>query len=411
MNTINIGLFGFGVAGEGLYRLLQRSAIHGVQIKKICIRNEAKPRNAPPELFTKRKEDLLNDPHIHIVVEAINDAHAAFEIASIALRNGKQVVSASKKMIAAHLPQLLALQQETGAALLYESSVCAAIPIIRTLEEYYGHSRLHSLRAIANGSCNFILTKMLQGGSRFVAALKQAQALGFAETDAAQDVDGYDAASKLQLLLAHGFGVVAQQKEILFSGIRNIHPADVQLAHAHNWQIKQVAQVKHTGNNEVAAWVLPQFVQQTDPLHRVQNEYNGIVIESEGEEQQFFYGRGAGANPTASALLSDVLAAKEQYRYRYKKAGTHRLTGDIHLEVYCSFNRERQSPEHLFTSIYEWKMEGERQFITGKISYKNLLESNWWRHKEVSLILLPDGKEKNLPVLKSAKKLKPEICN
>lgn len=411
MSTINIGLFGFGVAGEGLYRVLQRSSAHDIQIKKIGIRNEGKPRNAPPELFTRKREEILNDPHIHIIVEAINDAQAAFEIVSTALRNGKHVVSASKKMIAAHLPELQALQQQTGAALLYEASVCAAIPIIRTLDTYYRHTEIKSLRAIANGSCNFILTKLLQGNSSYADALKQAQKLGFAETDPAQDVDGFDAASKLQILLAHGFGITAPQQEILFGGIRNIHAADVHIARENGWLVKQVAQVKNTDEGLIAAWVLPQFIHPNDPLHRVHNEYNGIVIENEGEEKQFFYGRGAGSLPTASALLNDVLALTGDFRYRYKQPGAKQLTGNIVLNVYCSFNRNRQTPEHFFEHIHEWKMDGERQFITGTISYKNLLESHWWRHREVSLILLPEEQEPQRSILKSVKKLKPEACN
>lgn len=411
MSTINIGLFGFGVAGEGLYRVLQQSPVPGLHIKKIAIKHEGKQRTAPAELFTTRKEDILNDPHINIIVEATNDAAAAFEIASAALRGGKQVVSANKKMIATHFSELLALQQETGSSLLYESSVCAAIPIIRTLEEYYRHSELNSLRAIANGSCNYILTKILNGNSSYADALKQAQILGFAESDPVQDVDGYDAASKLQILLAHGFGVVAQQNEILFGGIRNIHSTDTPIAREHGWQIKQIAQIKKVNRNLVAAYVLPQFVHEDDPLHRVHNEYNGIVIENEVEEKQFFYGRGAGSYPTASALLNDVIAAKEHYHYPYKKTGRNQLTTDVYLDVYCNFNRKKQPPEHFFESIHEWKLDGERQFITGTISYKNLLKNNWWRHKDVSLILLPEEKGERLPVLKSAKKLRPEVCN
>src|SRR5436190_7305731 len=157
---LTIGLFGFGVVGEGLYKVLQQTPSLKAQLKRVCIKNPSKKRHAPESLFTTDKNVLLNDPEINVIVEVIDDADAAYQIVSTALLNGKDVVSASKKMIAEHLPSLLDIQQETGRSLLYEAAACASIPVIRNLEEYYDNDLLHSIKAIVNGSTNFILTKM-----------------------------------------------------------------------------------------------------------------------------------------------------------------------------------------------------------------------------------------------------------
>ena len=180
---LTIGLFGFGVVGEGLYKVLHQTSSLNATIKKVCIKDANKKRNAPAELFTTDRNELLNDETINVIVEVINEADAAFEIVSTALKNGKAVVSASKKMIAEHLPQILQLQLETSMPFLCESSACASIPVIRNLEEYYDNDLLHSMRAIVNGSTNYILTKMFEDKLDFKTALLQAQQLGFAEAN------------------------------------------------------------------------------------------------------------------------------------------------------------------------------------------------------------------------------------
>ena len=190
---LTIGLFGFGVVGEGVYKVLQQTSSLNASIKKVCIKNPGKKRNAPAELFTADRNELLNDSEINVIVEVINESEAAFEIVSVALLNGKAVVSASKKMIAEHLPQLLKLQEQTNLPFLCEPAACASIPVIRNLEEYYDNDMLHSLRAVVNGSTNYILTKIFEDKIYFKTALLQAQQLGFAEANPTLDVDGWDA--------------------------------------------------------------------------------------------------------------------------------------------------------------------------------------------------------------------------
>src|SRR6478672_6735870 len=233
-----IGLFGFGVVGEGLYKVLQQTPSLKARIKKVCIKNPGKKRQAPAELFTTDRFEILTDPEINVVVEVIDDADAAFEIVSIALKSNKAVVSASKKMIAEHLPQLLELQQQTGESLLYESAACASIPVIRNLEEYYDNDLLHGIKAIVNGSTNFILTKMFEDKLEFNEALLLAQQLGFAESNPALDVQGYDAVNKWTFLLTHAYGIVEEPENILFTGIQNIQLTDANVAKEKSYDIK-----------------------------------------------------------------------------------------------------------------------------------------------------------------------------
>ena len=390
---LTIGLFGFGVVGEGLYKVLQQTPSLNACIKKVCIKNYRKKRDAPASLFTTHKEELLNDHDINVIVEVIDNADAAFEIVSIALKNGKDVVSASKKMIAEHLPELLELQQQTGRSFLYESAACASIPVIRNLEEYYDNDLLHSIKAIVNGSTNFILTKIFEEGLDFKQALILAQQAGFAESNPQLDVEGYDAVNKWAFLLTHAYGIVENPGAILFNGIQNINTADAVVAKTRNQQIKLVAQAKKLRNGKVAAFILPQFVKQDDHLAFVKNEYNGVVIESSFSDKQFFYGKGAGSLPTASAVLSDISALRYGYKYEYKKLyhhQPHELTNDIFLRVYISFEDLSFIPRERFEWIEEWHIQEDRKYLVGVIYFSELKENNWWKENNTSLILLPE---------------------
>src|SRR3954471_18502815 len=211
---LNIGLFGFGVVGQGLYDIIKTKHLN-LEIVKIAIKNPDKERSLPASLFTTDKEELLSNPEINTIVELINDTEAAFEIVSRALSTGKNVVSASKKMIALHLDELIELQHKYGTSLLYEGSVCGSIPIIRNLEEYYDNELLHSISGIFNGSSNYILTKVCSEGMDYATALKQAQDLGFAETDPTLDVGGFDAKYKLVIAASHAYGVVVKPEDVL----------------------------------------------------------------------------------------------------------------------------------------------------------------------------------------------------
>ena len=387
---LTIGLFGFGVVGEGLYKVLQQTPSLKANIKKICIKNYGKKRNAPASLFTTDKLELLNDRDINVIVEVIDDADAAFDIVTTALKNGKDVVSASKKMIAEHLPALLELQEKTGQSLLYEAAACASIPVIRNLEEYYDNDLLHSIKAIVNGSTNFILTKIFEEGLDFKQALILAQQLGFAESNPKLDVEGYDAVNKWTFLLTHAYGIIESPDNILFNGIQNIHSADATVAKEKGQAIKLVAQAQKLKNGGVTAFVLPQFVKQDDHLAFVKNEYNGVVIESGFADKQFFYGKGAGSFPTASAVLSDIAALRYHYRYEYKKLyhhKPHQLNNEVYLRVFVSFDDISFIPRERFEWIEEWHAQEERKYLIGVVSFEELKQNNWWKENNTSLVL------------------------
>jgi len=388
-----LGIFGFGVVGEGLYKVLNQTPSLNATIKKVCIKNNYKKRNAPSALFTSEKEIVLNDPEINIIVELIDDADAAFEIVQTAFINGKSVVSANKKMIAEHLPELLELQQKTGASFLYEAACCASIPVIRNLEEYYDNDLLHSISAVVNGSTNYILTKIFEENLSFKNALLDAQQLGFAESNPVLDVEGFDALNKWTFLLTHAYGILPSKHELTFTGIQNISSEDAQQAARKDCVIKLVAYAKKLNNGKVAAFVLPQFVKKNDQLAFVRNEYNGVVIESSFADKQFFYGKGAGSLPTASAVLSDISALRYNYKYEYKKLYHHKpneLTNDFFVKTYVSFTNWNDIRKDDFESIEEWHSNDQNNYLVGVIHFKKLQENDWWKRNNVSLILIAE---------------------
>jgi homoserine dehydrogenase len=390
---LTIGLFGFGVVGEGLYQVLKLTPSLNASIKKVCIRHTGKKRNAPAELFTTNRNELLFDEDINVIVEVIDDADAAFEIVTTALKNGKSVVSASKKMIAAHLAELLELQQTTGESFLYEAAACASIPVIRNLEEYYDNDLLHSIRAVVNGSTNFILTKMFEERLDFTQALILAQQLGFAESNPSLDIEGYDAVNKWTFLLTHAYGIIENPNNLVFTGIQNIHAGDAAVASEKKHHIRLVAQAQKLQSGKVAAFVLPQFVRNDDHLAFVRNEFNGVVIESGFADKQFFYGKGAGSFPTASAVLSDLSALRYQYRYEYKKLYHHQpleLTHEFFVKAYISFDDWKHIPRENFEWIEEWHSREERKYLVGVLPFSELVTQTWWREHNTSLILTPE---------------------
>ena len=404
---LTIGLFGFGTVGKGLYDVLHTTPTLQASIKKIVIKNADKRRSIDAENFTTDASVILNDESINVVVELIDDADAAFEIVKTALQKGKSVVSANKKMIAEHFEELLQLQQENKTALLYEAACCASMPIVRNLEEYYDNDLLKSIRGIINGSTNFILTKILEEQLEFKAALTLAQQLGFAESNPKLDIGGFDAANKLSILLAHSFGVIAKPTDFIFIGIENIALPDAILAKEKKQTIKLVATAKKLENGKLAAFVLPQFVNQNDNLYHVQNEFNALTTESTFADEHFFKGKGAGAFPTASAVLSDISALGYNYKYEYKKIYHQTdtvLSNDYYLKVFISTDDLNKINKNEFEWIEEWHNEFKYSWLVAVIHTEKLFITDWWRQEGVSLILCPDAIIENVEYKKISKR-------
>ncbi|MCU0338082.1 MAG: homoserine dehydrogenase, partial [Sediminibacterium sp.] len=295
---LTIGLFGFGVVGQGLHQVISQTKGIKASIKKIVIKNAEKPRTLPKQHFTTDANDVLYDPNINVIVELIDDADAAFSIVKQALQNGKDVVTANKKMLAEHLEEIYDLQQKTGKSVLYEGSVCGSIPIIRNLEEYYDNDLITSIEGIFNGSTNYILTKIFEEKKSYADALTKAQELGFAESNPDLDVLAFDPKFKLIIAIAHTFGVFVKPDEVINIGITHISETDVRFAKENGFAIKLVARAFKQGG-KIYGFVAPQLVNQTHTLYSVRNEFNAVQVEGAFAEKQLFVGKGAGSFPTA----------------------------------------------------------------------------------------------------------------
>jgi len=372
---LTIGLFGFGVVGQGLHDIISTKDLN-IEIKKIAIKNPDKERSLAGDLFTTDADEILNDPSINTIIELINDADAAYEIVSRALKSGKNVVSANKKMIAEHLDELVNIQNEHGTSLLYEGSVCGSIPIIRNLEEYYDNELLHSISGIFNGSSNFILSKIANEGLDYSVALKQAQDLGFAEKDPILDVGGYDPKYKLVIAAAHAYGVIVSPEEVLNIGIQNFSSADLQFAQEHQLKVKLVPIALKLNDKELALYVLPKLVSKSDFLYNVENEYNAVSVKAAFADQQLFYGKGAGGHPTGSAVLSDVAALRYDYRYEYKKMNQKaklKLQNDYVIPLYIRYINENLIKEIHFEYLTEHHKSNELNYVLGGVKISELI--------------------------------------
>lgn len=322
---LTIGLFGFGCVGSGLHEVLNRSNLLDATIKTIVVKNRDKARALTADHFNYDKELILNDPEINLVVELIDDADAAYEIVTRAIRGGKHVVSANKKMIAHHLSELIDLKNQYKVSFLYEASVCGSIPVIRNLEEYYNNDTLRSVQGICNGTTNYILTRLDKESKSFDEILKDAQRLGFAESDPTLDIDGFDSKFKLQILIAHAFGLITLPEDILNIGIRNLKDQDIQFAKEKGLKIKLISASEKIGQS-VIGYVAPQFIKEDSFAYDVNYEFNAVTIEALFSDRQVFKGKGAGSFPTASAVLSDISALQFDYGYEYRKKEATQLT-------------------------------------------------------------------------------------
>lgn len=383
---LRLGLFGFGCVGQGLYQVLGET--HGLEteIRRICIKHPEKARSLPAHLFTTNGEELLLDPEIDVIVELIDDAEAAWRIVREAVRHGKHVVTANKRMVAARLDELRTLQEDYGRSVLYEGAVCGSIPIIRNLEEYYDNDYINRIEGIVNGSTNYILTKVSEGKS-YAQALQEAQANGFAESDPSLDVEGYDPSFKLSILLTHAFGVRVLPERIIRVGIDRLTNTDLEFAREHQLRIKLVAGAYRVGN-EVVAWVAPKFVREGHALFGVRNEFNAVSVEGLFAEEQLFVGKGAGGNPTGSAVLSDISALRYDYRYEYRKASQDNcpdFSSSAVVDVVVSCAAGVQISPKEFVQLEGGLRTRETHRLQGAVTLETL--SKWSERRDISIIL------------------------
>ena len=314
MKNIRIGLFGFGTVGQGFYEIISKHphalGDAGLEVSKICIRDEGKDRPAPPELFTTNPRDILDDPEIDIIVEAISETEPAFAIVKEALQRWIPVVSASKKMLALHLQELVNLQAETRTPFRFEAAVGGAIPIISTLRESLSHEPVLSIRGILNGTSNYILTQMRKQNWTYDHALAEAQRLGFAEADPRSDVEAWDPTYKLCLLSWQAFGQIIHPSQVVRKGINGL-PQNLTAPEA-NSRLRLVAQLENTSDGSVSARVQPEWVTMEDSLYGIEHELNAIELNLAFSGPHILIGRGAGGLATGSAILMDVLSVSKK---------------------------------------------------------------------------------------------------
>jgi homoserine dehydrogenase len=404
-NKLNIGLFGLGCVGGGLYEVLNRSSLLNATIKTICVKDPNKKRNLSEYILTTNRQDILNDEDINVVVELIDDAQAAYEIVVEAIKRGKHVVTANKKMVAEHLDELIALSKAHGVSFLYEASVCGSIPIIRNLEEYYNNDSLSSVVGVCNGTTNYILTQT-NLGLTFDAALQKAQELGFAESDPTMDIDGFDSKFKLLLLIKHAFGITVEPKDIVNTGIRQVKPADLKFAAEKGYKLKLFSRGQKIGKH-VVGFVAPHFVPADHFAYNVENEFNAVVVEALFSDKQLFSGKGAGSYPTASAVLSDIAALLYDYQYEYKKEQSSSelgFTNDFLVDVYVGASNQEVLNKIAFEEEYAFFKSADHAYKTGRVKFSALKKIDFNKRDDLFYAILPEDQialTKNPKVIRS----------
>lgn len=306
-------MLGFGTVGTGAYRMLvdNRTSITRkvgvpIEIARIGIRSAEKPRAAPAELFTTDLASIVDDPAIDVVIEVIGGLSPAGELIERALQNGKHVVTANKELIAKRGADLVRLAAQNQLDLHFEAAVGGGIPLIQPLKHQLAGNDVLKLMGIVNGTTNYILTKMTEERASLEAALEEAQAMGYAEADPTADVDGYDAQYKLAILSGIAFGKETPVEAVYREGIRGLSADDIHFAAMLGYRIKLlgIAELLPTG---ILARVHPTFLPKRHPLANVHDVYNAVWVKGDFVGDVIFSGRGAGSDPTGSAVVGDLI--------------------------------------------------------------------------------------------------------
>ncbi|UOQ85322.1 homoserine dehydrogenase [Gracilibacillus salinarum] len=408
MNQVNVGLCGLGTVGTGVVKLLQNHAEEikykvgcEIQIEKILVHDIDKKRDVAiqAEWLTDNPDELVNNAEIDIIIEVMGGIEDTNLLLEKAIRNKKHIVTANKDLMAVHGQKLLRLAKENNCDILYDASVAGGIPIIRSLTEGLASDRIQKIMGIVNGTTNYILTKMTDDKLAFEPVLKEAQDLGFAESDPTSDVDGLDAARKMALLANLAFKMEISLDDVEVSGIRTISQEDITFATSLGYTIKLIGIASINDNGKVEVSVEPTLLPKDHPLAMVKNEFNAVYVYGEAVGETMFYGPGAGSMPTATAVVSDLMDVvknirlgitgneyilpqfqkqlKEndekymQYFIRMEvddEAGTFQKITNVFLDESVSFQKILQLPS-------EQEKMAEIVMVTHKISKQQLLNS------------------------------------
>ena len=344
-HNIPTGLFGFGTVNEGLYELLEKTNNKSLDIQKIVVKNKDKARKIKNGKLSYDPNGILEDSEIQLVIEAISDAEAAYHIVTKAMKNGKDVITANKKMVATYHQDLLDIQESTGRKMFYEAAVCGAIPVIRTLDQYFTYDNITSIEGVFNGTANYILSKMEEGSS-YDDALKKAQDLGLAEADPTSDVEGWDAKYKLCISHKHAFGQTIALDQVPNYGIDKITSIEQKFAKQNNYRIRLKA-IAENGQFSV----LPHFVTEDDFAYHLKGEANYMEIKSQFAGDHVLQGPGAGGFPTASALVSDIGLYQENYEYQFSQSSSVEQKVDVYTWFFVRGVEEAELEKNAYKCI------------------------------------------------------------
>ena len=316
MKTLKVGMLGCGTVGSQVARLmvankadLTSRAGAELELVKVAVRDTSLKREGiSSNLITEDAQSVVNDPSIDLIIEVMGGISPAKELILTALKNGKSVVTANKALLAKEGAALYEAASNANVDLYYEAAVAGAIPILRPLRESLVGDQVLRIMGIVNGTTNYILTKMDESGTAFSDALKQAQDLGFAEADPTADVEGFDAADKTAILAGLAFHSRVTDKDVYREGITKITAADVKVAKAMDMVIKLLAITELTSEGEISVRVHPALISRNHPLASVRESFNAVFVQAKSAGEMMFYGRGAGGEPTASAVLGDLVA-------------------------------------------------------------------------------------------------------
>ncbi|MEJ8777647.1 homoserine dehydrogenase [Pseudogracilibacillus sp. ICA-222130] len=313
---ISIGLLGLGVVGSGVIQIvedhqedLQHQLGCGVKVEKVLVRDIEKARKIAVDesLLTTNSADVLDNPNIDVIIEVMGGVDTAREYILTALKAKKHVVTANKDLIALHGPELEETARENGCDLFYEASVGGGIPLLRPLSDGLVSDRINQVMGIINGTTNYILTKMDKEGQSYEDALQKAQELGFAESDPTADVEGLDAARKMVILARLSFFTNVELDDVEVSGISTLALEDIEYGNKLNLTMKLIG-FANRHDNKIEVSVQPTFLSKDHPLASVNDEFNAVYVSGEQVGETMFYGPGAGSLPTATAVMSDVVA-------------------------------------------------------------------------------------------------------
>ncbi|MHC0063803.1 homoserine dehydrogenase [Nostoc sp. UIC 10890] len=312
---VKLGILGLGTVGTGTVQLLQDSTgrhplLQEIEIYRVGVRSLDKPRavELSTEVVTTDLDSIVNDPAVDIVVEVMGGLEPARSLILKALSNGKHVVTANKAAIARFGAEIFTTANQAGVYVMLEAAVGGGIPVIQPLKQSLSVNRIHTVTGIVNGTTNYILTRMQTEGSNFSDVLADAQRLGYAEADPTADVDGLDAGDKIAILASLGFGGRINLQDVYTEGIRQVSKTDIAYAEKLGFVIKLLAIAKRdTPSSPLSVRVHPTLVPKAHPLASINGVYNAILVEGEPIGQVMFFGPGAGAGATASAVTSDIL--------------------------------------------------------------------------------------------------------